>query len=265
MEETGGKVVAIDYQTNEESLLQLLPHLSGVLLTGGNIDFLVHPETKEQHPYYKTVRTIAHYAMRLKDEKGEDFPIIGVCQGFQILTMIVAGDEYTLEDILIRGENRKKTWKVANPKTDSVMFSKFEDDLIRGFESDPYCVHFHQWAISTPKFNSYPGLAREFKILQTDTLNDVEFVCAYEGVRYPFYAVLYHPEYQTLPSTEMFKFNNCDETLRIYKHLSQLVFDKAQSNSNRLPDGLYPQKDIPSLLEVENKQLAERNTHKFRE
>lgn len=41
--------------------------------------------------------------MRLKDEKGEDFPILGVCQGFQILTMVLAGDINTLEDIKVIG------------------------------------------------------------------------------------------------------------------------------------------------------------------
>ena len=143
------------------------------------------------------------------------------------------------------------------------MFSKFEDDLIQGFVNEPFCMHIHNWAISTSKFNSYPALTREFKILQSDTLNDVEFVCAFEGVNYPFFAVLYHPEYQILPAQRVMKFNNCPETLRIYKHLSQFMFEQASKNPNCLPDNICPRRDIPNLQNVLDKDLAELTLHQM--
>lgn len=152
MEQGGSRVVAISYDIDPNDLIKVLDCINGVLLTGGNLE-LFHPETMEQHQYYKTVKAIIEYSMRVKDTKGEIFPILGVCQGFQILTMVLAGDINTLESIKVQGQNRKKIWKVEDAQKDSYLFSRFEEDLIKGLAEDDLCLHFHQYAISLDRFH----------------------------------------------------------------------------------------------------------------
>eukprot|EP00347_Sterkiella_histriomuscorum_P003664 403363421 len=255
MEQGGSRVVAISYDISHEELIKILDSINGVLLTGGNV-VLIDPETKEFHQYYKTVSAIIHYAMRAKDTRQDSFPILGICQGFQILSMVIAGDINTLEDIKVIGQNRKKVWKVADPRSNSKLFSRFEEDLIKAFEEQELCVHFHNYAFSVEKFNSLPNLADQLLLLQTDILDDgTEFVSGFEAKNYPFYAVLYHPEYQQYKPNSMFKFNKCDETLRIVKHLTALMFEQSSLNKNRPPAG-YTHEHYPLLTEV-NREIVD--------
>jgi len=52
--------------------------LNGIYLPGGSIH-MVNKTTKEQHPYYLKAKAIIKYSMKMKDEKGEDWPIMGFC------------------------------------------------------------------------------------------------------------------------------------------------------------------------------------------
>ena len=70
--------MAIPYNIPEEQLMNLLPQINGVLFTGGSLD-LIDRETGEQHEYYKTSKKIYHYSKFMKDVKGEDWPILGIC------------------------------------------------------------------------------------------------------------------------------------------------------------------------------------------
>ena len=74
----GSRTVAIPFDIPEKELLALLPQINGVLFTGGNLD-LINPKTKKQHPYYLTARTILHYSKFMKNAKGENWPILGIC------------------------------------------------------------------------------------------------------------------------------------------------------------------------------------------
>ena len=48
--------------------------------------------TGEHHHYYQTAKNIMKYAMMVKDTRGEEFPVLGFCMGFQVMVMVAAGD-----------------------------------------------------------------------------------------------------------------------------------------------------------------------------
>jgi len=74
----GSKTIAIPFDLEEDQLLELLPQINGVLFTGGALT-LVDAETGEQHPYYKTAKSVFNYSKYMKDVKNETWPILGVC------------------------------------------------------------------------------------------------------------------------------------------------------------------------------------------
>ena len=57
---------------------------------------LVDKESGEQHPYYRTAKKIVDYCIKLKDTTGFEFPILGVCQGFELLGIVAAGNSKSL-------------------------------------------------------------------------------------------------------------------------------------------------------------------------
>ena len=64
-------------------------------------------------------------------------------------------------------------------------------------------LHAHTYSISMDTFNN-SGIKGNMKVIQTDVWKrpadgkDIEFIAAMEGVDYPIYATMYHPEYQML-------------------------------------------------------------------
>lgn len=76
---------------DSKDLLLLLEQINGVYFTGGSI-LQINPVTGEQHQYYKTAKKIMEYSMLVKDRRKQEFPILGLCMGFQIMIMVASGD-----------------------------------------------------------------------------------------------------------------------------------------------------------------------------
>ena len=48
----------------------------------------------------------------MKDIRKEDWPILGICQGLEVLSIIMAEDKLAvLDEIVIYGDNLPVTWK----------------------------------------------------------------------------------------------------------------------------------------------------------
>eukprot|EP00347_Sterkiella_histriomuscorum_P007669 403348028 len=240
--ELGGScAIPINYDISREELLQLLPSLNGVLFTGGGLD-LIDPVTQAQHPYYKTAKIIYDYAIQQKDSQRQqqtqqntdqgEFILMGVCQGYQLLSMLAAGDIYTLERIPALNVNRKTNWTV-HPTNQSRMFKTLTEEIIKGYEQQELAFHFHNFGISTSRFQSLPNLSNFFNVLQTDNLNGLDYVVAIEAKEYPIYGVLYHPEYQMLDHKQPFSNNRNLLTMKIAQHFSTFM-NKEATKSKRI-------------------------------
>jgi gamma-glutamyl-gamma-aminobutyrate hydrolase PuuD len=83
----GSRTVAIPYNISNDDLLNLLPQINGVLFTGGALE-LIDADSGTPHPYYVTAKKIVMYSKYLKDVKNEDFPIMGICQGIEVIGVI---------------------------------------------------------------------------------------------------------------------------------------------------------------------------------
>lgn len=149
----------------------------------------------EQHPYYITAKRIFHYSKFMKDVKGENWPIIGICQGIEVISLILSEDEPdALSKVFIYGENRPVQWTV-NPQTQSKMFHTFPRNLTDRMESQAYVNHEHSYSITLETFNKTPGLNQMMKVTSIDKLDNLTFIDTMESKNYSIYASMYHPEY----------------------------------------------------------------------
>jgi len=71
--------------------MKLLPQINGILFTGGALN-LINNATGEPHPYYVTAKRIFEYSKFMKDVKEEEWPILGVCQGLELISIILGDD-----------------------------------------------------------------------------------------------------------------------------------------------------------------------------
>ena len=99
------KAIPIHYDLPEDVLTGLLDKIDGVHFTGGGLD-LFNFTTMQWHPYYQTARIIFNYAIANKK-----FLVTGICQGFEVLTTLAAGDDADLLRVLTRDNvQRPVTW-----------------------------------------------------------------------------------------------------------------------------------------------------------
>jgi gamma-glutamyl-gamma-aminobutyrate hydrolase PuuD len=56
----------------------------------------------------------------MKDVKEEEWPILGICQGLELISVLINDDKIeTLDYIEIYGESRPVNWRVDNVSDDS--------------------------------------------------------------------------------------------------------------------------------------------------
>jgi len=164
---SGSRTVAIPYDIPQKELLELLPQINGVLLTGGALE-LVTPEG-QQHPYYVTAKRIFHYSKFMKDVKSEDWPVIGICQGHEVVSIILGEDKVdTLDAVVIYGENRPVEW-VGDPQATNT-FRTFPKGLTDRMASQGYAKHAHSYSISIDTYDKTPGLKSFMAVTSVDTL-----------------------------------------------------------------------------------------------
>ena len=100
----GSHSVPIKYDLPDEELYELLGQINGAMFTGG--DLLIIAQNGTQHEYYKTAKKIFQYSKDQFD-KGINWPIIGICQGLQVLHWIVNDDIYeTLSTVHLHSVSR---------------------------------------------------------------------------------------------------------------------------------------------------------------
>lgn len=110
----GSRTVAIPYDISEENLMHLLPQINGILFTGGALE-LINQTTGKQHKYYVTAKKIFQYSKFMKDVKEEEWPILGICQGLEVISVLLNDDKIqTLDEINIYGQSLPIDWSVKN-------------------------------------------------------------------------------------------------------------------------------------------------------
>ena len=74
-------------------------------MTGGELEIMYPDGTLSQ--YYKTAKKIYQYSIEQMDKYRLNWPILGICQGFEVLHWL-ANDDYfdTLTNVRVRGESR---------------------------------------------------------------------------------------------------------------------------------------------------------------
>ena len=151
----GSFTVPLRYDLSDEDLEALLDSVNGVFFGGGG-SWSTMDWASEDSPMYGTAKRIWNYMKRQKDEKGIDFPIFGICQGFQLVHFLANDDSAeTLSKVVIFGKSRKSKFAVENPK-EYTLFDQFPDDVLRAFETENVALHSHSWVIKTETYSTRP-------------------------------------------------------------------------------------------------------------
>lgn len=185
LEAAGAGVVVIHTWYDVSQIDEILSKVNGVLIQGGKREIDLTNRWEENAKY------ILRKAITFT-ENGNYFPVIGICQGFELIHAIISGTVDVLSQF--------NAWNEATPLIlsdnieNSKMFSGISVEEKLMLEEENIAPQFHHKGINIDDF-SKKGLDEFF--LVTTYAKDKDghiFIDTVEGKKYPIYATQYHPE-----------------------------------------------------------------------
>ncbi|XP_030385344.1 gamma-glutamyl hydrolase [Scaptodrosophila lebanonensis] len=185
LEGAGARVVPIGIGRNRSYYEDLMQKINGVLLPGGATWF------NQSNGYSDAGEHLINIAIDLNN-KGVFMPIWGTCLGMELLVYKLANGT----------EARTDCSSIAQPlplefKADfnqSRLFNSTSDLIMDLLKKENVTINSHRYCYTEKTFEAL----QLYKTWRVMTLNHdwdgIEFISTIEHVRYPFYAVQFHPE-----------------------------------------------------------------------
>lgn len=250
LESNGMEAIAIHPWYDPQDLDAILSKLNGVIIQGESSPM------EKTSSYYKTIHHIVEMVKSFyKTDPNFNFPILGICGGFEILANILEGD-----DILTPHQDLKSQSKLIfdeNEIVDTKLFHKISPELINIFKSSNSLYENHKTGISPNKFTSQASKIKEFMNIVALSSDEVgkNYIAAAEGIKdYPFFGVQFHPE---IISFNKIEDNNVPETFEAVlasRHFGHFLLKQAENNKNTFAnyreDKNYMTDNLPNIHSI---------------
>uniref|UniRef100_A0A4W3GWZ9 folate gamma-glutamyl hydrolase n=1 Tax=Callorhinchus milii TaxID=7868 RepID=A0A4W3GWZ9_CALMI len=226
LESAGCRVVPVRLNLTVEEYEKIFHSINGILFPGGGSDLKTSAFAKAAGIFYK----LAIEAF----DAGDYFPIWGTCMGHQELTFLTSG-----KDLLIRTntENMALPLNLTDAAASSKMFQNLPPGVYKALSRDPLTGNFHHFSISLQDFLGNEKLKNFYSILSTNTdSKGVEFVSTMEGIRYPFYGVLWHPEVNRFMWKTDRSFPHSANAVQLSCSLADFFVNEARKNFHHFPN-----------------------------
>ncbi|XP_068199648.1 gamma-glutamyl hydrolase-like [Antennarius striatus] len=222
LEAAGARVAPILLDQSDDYYRKLFRSINGVLFPGGSSSIYTSA-------YAKTGRIFYDLAIEAND-KGDYFPVLGVCLGYQMLTYFRTDRQKLLA--------RTNTTAVSLPldftdaANDSRVFRDFPADLMDDLANEPLTENSHKYSMKTSTHGKHRSLRQFYNILSTNTVQGIEFVSTVEAHHYPIYGTIWHPE------KNAFEWNRAHTVhtpaaVRTTFYMAQFFVSEARKNSHR--------------------------------
>ncbi|KAK6132472.1 hypothetical protein DH2020_033772 [Rehmannia glutinosa] len=221
VESAGARVIPLIYNEPSEVLYEKLSLVNGVIFTGG--------WAKSGH-YFEVVESIFKNVLR-KNDAGDRFPLLAICLGFELLTMIVSEDKSILEEFSATDQASTLQF-MSSINTNGTVFQRFPPALLKKLSTECLVMQNHRpivqsplviqrlalvaeylsrlYGISPEKFQKSKRLCNFFEILTTSADEDGKvYVSTIQAHGYPVTAVQWHPEICRLADSAFNWIQNC--------------------------------------------------------
>nr|XP_009630845.1 gamma-glutamyl hydrolase 2-like [Nicotiana tomentosiformis] len=221
-EMAGARVIPLIYSEPPEILNQKLNLVNGVIFTGGRV---------KDGLYFEVVKGIFQKVLE-KNDAGEHFPLLAICLGFELLTMIISKDNNILEEF--SAANQASTVQfMENIKLERTVFGRFPPVLIKKMSTLCLVMQNHHFGISPERLQANKDLCSFFRILttSTDKKNKV-YVSTAQARRYPVTALQWHPE-KNVFEWRSSQIPHTEDAIQVTQHVANYFVSEARKSSNK--------------------------------
>ncbi|XP_026100152.1 gamma-glutamyl hydrolase-like [Carassius auratus] len=222
IESGGARVVPIRLNQSFAEHEKIFRSINGLLLIGGSVNL-------ETSDFARTAGIYFRLALNANDE-GDYFPIWGTCLGFQLLTVLVAGENLLSKTT---AENVTYPLNFTAEASPSRMFTNFPSDIRKALSQEPLTANFHHYGVTKEAFLGNEKLSGFFSVLSTNIAqNGFEFVSTVEGRKYPFYGVQWHPEVNRFQWDPHYNFPHSRNAVHVSSLLAEFFVNEGRRSSH---------------------------------
>ncbi|XP_011643058.1 gamma-glutamyl hydrolase-like isoform X2 [Pogonomyrmex barbatus] len=185
VEGAGARSVPIWIGGNDSYYEDILSKINGVLWPGGATYFF------QKEGYADAGDAIYRIAKKI-NERGEYFPILGICLGFELLTYVAANR--VEHRTLCSSNSQPLPLEFMRDFRDSNMFKNAPSNVIRILARENVTANYHHYCV-TKKDLRRVNLTDEFHVLSMNRdKKGLKFISTLEHKQFPFYGLQFHPE-----------------------------------------------------------------------
>ncbi|KAH8932482.1 hypothetical protein BDL97_19G074900 [Sphagnum fallax] len=186
VESGGARAVPILYNEPEDSLIQKFAAINGILFPGGATSL-------KGGPFYQTAEKLFNMVIEA-NERGDYFPLYGVCLGFELLTILVSQNHSILERF--DAEHRPAPLLfIGDWVKNHSIFQWVPQEVVDKLSQQSLAMENHQMGISPERWFSNKLLTDFFQVLTlTPDNNGKMYISTVMSPYYPVFGVQWHPE-----------------------------------------------------------------------
>ena len=233
VEQMGAQVIPIFHTDSDEQILELMTQINGVIFPGGGA--LLITDTGELTPLSLKGKVVLDKAKEL-NEQGIYFPVLGICMGFEEISVIEAPYPDTLMKGMFDSQNiSNNVTFVSNPYA-SKMYRNMPEHLIEAMQLEELTFNAHHDGVFRKTFRKYPAL-QEYQVLSVQyDRHEVEYVSAFEHKRYPIYGLQYHPEKNAFIWKEDSVIPHSEKAIELEQYYARFFVTQAKMNNQKFKD-----------------------------
>ncbi|CAI9088838.1 OLC1v1023281C1 [Oldenlandia corymbosa var. corymbosa] len=224
VESAGARVIPLIYNEPLDVLEEKLSLVNGVLFTGG---------WAKNGLYYDRVATVFQKVLE-KNDAGDHFPLVAICLGFELLTMIISKDKNILEQFSA-GDQASTLQFMENIKLQGTVFQRFPPDLLKKLSTDCLVMQNHHYGISPETFRKNSDLCNFFEILTTSEDEDNKvYVSTVKAHHYPITAFQWHPEKNAF-EWGLSRIPHSEDAIQVTQYVANFFISEVRKSLNRPP------------------------------
>ncbi|CAM9464286.1 gamma-glutamyl hydrolase-like [Lampetra fluviatilis] len=223
VEAGGARVVPIRVNLTESEYTDLFNSLNGVVFPGGDVDI-------EESAYAKASKLLFDLALQA-NERGDYFPVWGVCLGLEELSFLTSGENLLT---LTHTKDIALPLNFTRESRQSKLFQNFPKHILDTLASEPITSNLHSWSLSLKNFSANDKLRKFYRVLTTNTdSSGVEFISTMEAYHYPVYALQWHPEMNPYEWANRRALVHSDGAIRAAFHMAAFLVSEATKSAHR--------------------------------
>jgi gamma-glutamyl hydrolase len=227
LESSGAGVVVIHPWHEIVEIDEILSKVNGVLFQGGS------RELNLTHGWERNAKYIFEKVILMNDNENY-FPLIAICQGFELMHALVAGTT----DVLTQFD----AYGMASPLFPSLdfdkskMFADFTPEEKEMIEEEDTAPQFHKKGVQLSTYESVKQLDEFFRITTFGKdRNGHIYVDTVEAKNYPIYGFQHHPEKVSF-QREISPVPNSLGSIIVSQRLGQFIVNEARKNKQFMDD-----------------------------